>query len=164
MNLFSNFFQTFNINRGQVVGKIGRTISKLTHGKVTVPKIFALDPTAAHFESNIYKGFETLSRTDADYVQVIHTNAGILGLQSAVGTTDFFPNGGIRQPGCENDPLDENICSHIRSWEIFQSAIIEPFGFPGVKCSSYDDFMTQDNGGNCQTEDTTFLGHAGLPK
>ena len=129
-----------------------------------IPKIFALDPTTSHFESNIYKGFESLSRTDAEYVQVIHTNAGILGLQNAVGTTDFFPNGGIRQPGCENDPLDENICSHNRSWEIFQSAIVDPTGFPGVKCASYDDFMTQGNGGNCQTEDTTYLGHAGLPK
>lgn len=44
-------------------------------------------------------GFEPISRSDAKYVQVIHTNAGILGMQYQVGTADFYPNGGIRQPG-----------------------------------------------------------------
>lgn len=41
-----------------------------------------------------------MDKTDAILVQVIHTNAGYLGMQEAIGTADFYPNGGTSQPGC----------------------------------------------------------------
>ena len=37
---------------------------------------------------------------DAEYVDVIHTDAGGLGTSQKVGHIDFFPNGGSLQPGC----------------------------------------------------------------
>lgn len=37
---------------------------------------------------------------DAKNVDVIHTDAGLLGTSQNVGHIDFFPNGGSRQPGC----------------------------------------------------------------
>ena len=36
---------------------------------------------------------------DAEYVDVMHTSE--LGQVEAVGHTDFFPNGGSKQPGCD---------------------------------------------------------------
>lgn len=56
-----------------------------------------------------YPGFELLSAftggrleaTDADFVDVIHTCGGALGLLDPVGQADFYPNGGTpMQPGC----------------------------------------------------------------
>lgn len=102
---------------GQIVGKIGRTVTKMTNGKMVIPKIFALDPSgkkflnilcflfpifnfpAPNFEFNPVNGFEAISKTDATYVQIIHTNGGILGMQMQAGTADFYPNGGVRQTG-----------------------------------------------------------------
>ena len=43
--------------------------------------------------------------TDADYVDVIHTNGcsawkGCFGIPDKCGHADFYPNGGTSQPGC----------------------------------------------------------------
>lgn len=48
---------------------------------------------------------ERVDKTDANNVQVIHTCAGLLGLDKNVGTSDFYANGGRNQPGCSNDLL-----------------------------------------------------------
>lgn len=42
-----------------------------------------------------------LARTDATFVDVIHTDGGILGFPDPLGHVDFYPNGGKpEQPGC----------------------------------------------------------------
>lgn len=42
-----------------------------------------------------------LSISDADFVDVIHTDMGFAGLALRIGTVNFFPNYGRRpQPGC----------------------------------------------------------------
>lgn len=39
--------------------------------------------------------------TDAEFVDVIHSCAGILGFKNPIGHIDFYPNGGgAPQPGC----------------------------------------------------------------
>ena len=48
---------------------------------------------------------QRLDTTDAEFVDVIHTNSGliILGALSFpynIGHVDFYPNGGTSQPGC----------------------------------------------------------------
>lgn len=45
-----------------------------------------------------------LTRDDANFVQVIHTNAGILGESAPIGHIDFCVNGGTMQPGCQREP------------------------------------------------------------
>ena len=43
-----------------------------------------------------------LDTTDALFVDVIHTNLAFI---NATGHADFYPNGGVRQPGC---PVPDN--------------------------------------------------------
>lgn len=43
---------------------------------------------------------DRLHKTDARYVEAIHTNCGGLGIKERVGTSDFYPNSGYFQPGC----------------------------------------------------------------
>lgn len=40
--------------------------------------------------------------TDANYVDVMHTNAGQNGLNKSIGHMDYYPNGGSKQPGCND--------------------------------------------------------------
>lgn len=47
-----------------------------------------------------------LSSTDAEFVDVIHTDGGVFGFPIALGDADFFPNGGFpAQPGCQINSL-----------------------------------------------------------
>ncbi|XP_035775173.1 lipase member H-like [Anopheles albimanus] len=74
----------------------GLTGKRMASGKVG--SIVGLDPAGPLFFSGDPTG--RLASTDADYVEVIHTNGGILGMYDPIGTADFYPNGGKHQPGC----------------------------------------------------------------
>ena len=63
-----------------------------------------LDPAGPFFKE-VQTSFR-LDESDAQYVDVIHTNAGDIldfnfGTTLASGHTDFWPNGGSMQPGCK---------------------------------------------------------------
>jgi hypothetical protein len=63
--------------------------------------IEGLDPAFPHFDFT--NPDEVLEKTDAQFVDVIHTNAGKLengkiGVDFAIGHVDFWPNGGSSQP------------------------------------------------------------------
>jgi len=38
---------------------------------------------------------------DAKYVDVVHTSTAGIGAGQTNGHSEFFPNGGLKQPGCE---------------------------------------------------------------
>lgn len=76
-----------------------------------------------------------LRTNDARYVEVIHTEVSEYGLAVAVGDVDFFPNGGVRQPGCPN--ID---CSHIRAWQLFAASLTDG-GLVGHRCTSVDEAL-----------------------
>ena len=57
-----------------------------------------LDPAHPFFITN--RTSFRLDESDAQYVDVIHTDAGVFGTTLASGHTDFWPNGGSSQPGC----------------------------------------------------------------
>lgn len=42
----------------------------------------------------------TLDVTDADFVDIIHTNGGTASFTEPMGHVDFYVNGGEKQPGC----------------------------------------------------------------
>lgn len=50
-----------------------------------------------------------LSTDSADFVDIIHTDGGVLGYPWPLGHADFFPNQGIPlQPGCAKQELSKN--------------------------------------------------------
>lgn len=62
--------------------------------------ILGLDPAGPGFEfASIQK--KGLKKTDALFVDIIHTSGGVTGYFNSMGHADFYPNGGVPpQPGC----------------------------------------------------------------
>ncbi|KAJ8974935.1 hypothetical protein NQ317_012915 [Molorchus minor] len=79
-----------------------------------------------------------LDPSDAQFVQVIHTNGGLLGLSSSIGHTDYYPNGGKRQPGCGFDITGS--CAHSRSY-LYYTESIGNNQFISRECSNYHEFF-----------------------
>ncbi|KAJ8953207.1 hypothetical protein NQ314_007392 [Rhamnusium bicolor] len=101
----------------------------------SIDHIVGLDP-ASPLISVSNKDY-CLDASDAKFVQVIHTNGGLLGLSTSLGHTDYFPNGGKRQPGCGLDITGS--CAHARSYEYYASSIHNNI-FLSQECSSYKDY------------------------
>jgi pimeloyl-ACP methyl ester carboxylesterase len=135
----------------QCSGLIGRHLKAISGDAIEISKIYALDPAGPGFEffsfAIPFLTFNSITKSDAKYVQVIHTNGGISGMEYSVGHADFFPNGGTDQSGCELDPISA-ICNHRRAWFYYQESVRDPQGFPALKCDSYDDFKQSKCDGN----------------
>lgn len=85
----------------QVCGMAGYELKKDLN--VTIARITGLDPARPLFEwPEEAPDEEMLDKNDAYFVDIIHTNAGVAGVESPYGHVDFYPNGGTRQPGCES--------------------------------------------------------------
>lgn len=115
-----------------VVGFAGRHFQKYTHMKLG--RITGLDPAGMLFEGTTV----ALSRSDAKFVDVIHTNMGDirklqLGLSGALGDVDFYPNGGEFQPGCPKYPkINTTVLQNVSSPTEAFIAVME-----SVACSHY---------------------------
>lgn len=70
---------------------------------LTVRKKFTLGLDPAYPLFTLGNKDARLDKHDARHVEVIHTCGGYLGFMSPLGHIDFYPNGGIRQPGCGFD-------------------------------------------------------------
>lgn len=149
---FKNFYLVGHSLGGQCAGLVGRTVKKLSRGEFVIPKLYALDPAGPGFEFTPIvgvKGFNCISKDDAAYVQIIHTNGGRLGVKKPVGHSDFFLNGGSEQPGCTTD-----LCHHQRSWVYFQESVRNEAVYLARKCDSYYDFLN----GYCDNNTVTYMG------
>lgn len=98
---------------GQIAGYAGASLG----GRIG--RIFGLDPAGWSFtKPSIVEPLHRLDKTDAKYVQCIHTNGNLIGLGSHFdcGHQDFYPNNGVApQPGCVN-PREEGgptLCKHM---------------------------------------------------
>lgn len=136
----------------QVMGFAGRHFQNYTKEKLK--RITGLDPAGWLYEHTT----ATLTKDDADYVDVIHTNAGSIknfriGLGQSVGHVDFYPNGGTVQTGCKNAPniiptnyMEVITCSHYKATDLFiESLRNRTCQFKSYGCKSWDDFRS----GNC---------------
>ncbi|ODN06324.1 Pancreatic triacylglycerol lipase [Orchesella cincta] len=117
---------------GQVVGQIGsRVAEKLT-------RITALDPALPLFD--VADLHNRTDPSDAVYVNVVHTAGILLGFNDPCGTVDWFPNGGLTQPGCGVDLTGS--CAHSRAPAFFLEALLSETEFRGRKCTSWNDFTS----------------------
>lgn len=57
-----------------------------------------MNPAGPLFDVN--NPAERLDFTDAEYVEVIHTESSTFGIEAPIGHVNFYPNGGHSQPGC----------------------------------------------------------------
>ncbi|XP_020494635.1 lipoprotein lipase [Labrus bergylta] len=113
----------------------------LTDHKIS--RITGLDPAGPTFEHADNQN--TLSRDDAQFVDVLHTNTRgspdrSIGIQRSVGHIDIYPNGGTFQPGCDIQNtllgiasaglkglqnMDQLVkCSHERSIHLFIDSLL----------------------------------------
>uniref|UniRef100_A0A182QP72 Lipase domain-containing protein n=1 Tax=Anopheles farauti TaxID=69004 RepID=A0A182QP72_9DIPT len=98
-----------------IVGAAGRHFQYATNK--TIPRITGLDPANPCFNEG--ESLSGIQRGDADFVDIIHTNAKVLGKRDPIGDADFYPNGVVSvQPGCF-DPA----CSHKRAWELYAETV-----------------------------------------
>lgn len=112
-----------------------------------LPKIIGLDPASPLFSlDNVDK---RLDKSDAHYVEIIHSNAGFLGLSHPLGHASFYPNGGKKQPGCGWDLI--SVCAHSRSYIYYAESIYNDKRFYAWQCESYDEIVD----GKCNVNDTT---------
>lgn len=83
-----------------IAGLIANYLSE-KDGKIE--RITALDPTIFYFAG--LNNSRDLDSSDAHFVDVLHTGAGVLGQWHSSGHADFYVNGGSRQPGCFSSSL-----------------------------------------------------------
>ncbi|XP_030562119.1 uncharacterized protein LOC115763631 [Drosophila novamexicana] len=102
----------------------GLASKHLQTGRVRV--IRALDPALPFFRYAQEK--ERLSRSDADYVEVLHTSVGSYGFDRPLGHVDFYANWGSQQPGCF-----WHECSHWRAFALFKESL-EKMAFEAKGC------------------------------
>ncbi|XP_055541424.1 pancreatic lipase-related protein 2-like [Wyeomyia smithii] len=98
-------------------------------------RISGLDPAMPLFITA--DADDKLDPSDADFVDVIHTNALVQGKIERCGHVDFYMNGGIIQPGCWAIGQNPMACSHHRAPDYFAESIRSLSGFWGWKCNSY---------------------------
>ncbi|GFU39331.1 pancreatic triacylglycerol lipase [Nephila pilipes] len=124
----------------------------------TLGRITGCDPAEPYFQN--MPTSVRLDPTDADFVDVIHSDATDIlfigfGMSHSVGHVDFFPNNGRNQPGCKTDKfksfitegLNEGLrrfgaCNHQRSLDFMIHTInyrkVPPVGY---ECTNWKDFL-----------------------
>ncbi|XP_058155462.1 pancreatic lipase-related protein 3 [Dasypus novemcinctus] len=140
-------------------------------------RITGLDPAGPYFHNTPNE--VRLDQSDANFVDVIHTNAARLffdlgmGTINACGHLDFYPNGGMNMPGC-NDLITPLFklefpvfikkaslffeCNHVRSHHFYAESILNPDAFISYPCRSYKSFKA-GKCSHCSKEGCPTMGH-----
>ncbi|XP_028140195.2 phospholipase A1-like [Diabrotica virgifera virgifera] len=143
----NDLIEKFNVNPKDIhlIGhSLGAHVSGFAGRKVNkkISRITGLDPAAVGFQ------IMHINKNDADFVDIIHTAAGLVAVLEPIGHADFYPNGGtIPQPGCGILSV-LNSCSHSRSWQLFAFSIKLDQQFIAHKCETLDDAFLS----NCKGE------------
>ncbi|XP_066963447.1 pancreatic lipase-related protein 3-like isoform X2 [Macrobrachium rosenbergii] len=146
---FLHVYGQLNVTALHVTGhSLGAHVSGIigfhvAHGPVG--RITGLDPAAPEFHSA--EDETKLDRSDASFVEIIHSNAGSLlhfcvGLTGRLGHVDYYPNGGAHQPGCTAAGSWTELltagCSHGRSYEYWIESINGNTPFKARPCPDWD--------------------------
>ncbi|CAK1590855.1 unnamed protein product [Parnassius mnemosyne] len=100
-------------------------------------RITGLDPAGPCYRA--LPPSSKLHASDADRVDIVHTNIDGFGLAEKLGHVDFYVNGGEYQPGDIPAIPCLVLCSHVRSAFYWWQAIEHPKKFIGVRCNSIQD-------------------------
>ncbi|XP_058446333.1 pancreatic lipase-related protein 2-like [Malaya genurostris] len=120
---------------GQTSGMIANYIRT---GKLR--RITGLDPAKPMFitAQNEFK----LDQSDAEFVQVIHTDVFARGILQPSGHADFYVNGGVLQPGCSSQSMmTTGECNHNRAPEYYAESLATEVGFYGYRCAHWYFYM-----------------------
>jgi hypothetical protein len=138
----------------QLAGHTGREIQKKSNLKL--PRITGLDPAKPLFYPNLHT--DHITKDDAEMVDIIHTDAWVMGAPVSTGTIDFWPNGGSRvQPPCpaKSNASEDAGCSHACSWRYYgESVMFKSSTFLARKCNSWDDYRR----GKCDSNQQVSMG------
>lgn len=128
-----------------------------------IGRITGLDSAAPLFEG--YSG-TYLTRTDADFVDAIHTSAGYrfllgdLGFITPYAHVDFYPNNGTNQPMCYKTSTStfpiSTWCNHGASVLYYEASLVEKYRcqFYAYRCDSWNNFLS----GHCYYDDGVTMG------
>ncbi|XP_059055904.1 pancreatic lipase-related protein 2-like [Achroia grisella] len=138
---------------GQTVSYVAKNYRHMTGRNVS--KITALEPSGPCFRR--LDADDRLAASDADFVEVVHTNVDGYGMAARMGHVDFYVNGGEYQPSDLNMFPCVATCSHFRVLPIWVSAMKNPKGFIAIKCDSIQQARDCDCYNNIHLE-LNFLG------
>ena len=98
---------------GQVSGNAGMFFNELEDKRVVsgcqkINHITGIDVAGPFFENADLS--LRLDPTDACFVDAIHTHGFLKGIKRKVGHIDFYPNGGMQQPGCGAGKSHNSFC------------------------------------------------------
>ena len=141
-NQLSNVHLSGHSLGGQIAGYAGKytnlfIVSNDQSEVIPIARITAMDPAGPMFELPDWvevgdRAKIHVTNNDADFVDVIHTTGGSLvgdhglGMESAVGHADFYPNGGQSQPGCRMGNGDET--GELQVEKVFQDLSVDIYG------------------------------------
>lgn len=127
-----------------VAGMTGKLVHKGL--KTKLGKITALDPAKPCFRHSEFR----LQKTDASFVQVVHSSAGVLGIEEPVGHADVYVNGiAVTQPECQHRSISFE-CDHNQSWKLYVKSIVNRRTIMGRHCYSWDEVVN----GRCSGANT----------
>ncbi|KAJ1071005.1 hypothetical protein CapIbe_000428 [Capra ibex] len=125
-------------------------------------RITGLDPAGPLYNGKPPE--DRLDPRDAQFVDVIHSDTDALGYKEPLGNIDFYPNGGLDQPGCPKTifgGMQYFKCDHQRSVYLYLSSLRENCAITAYPCDSYRDYRNGKcvNCGISQTEPCPILGY-----
>ncbi|CAH2097390.1 unnamed protein product [Euphydryas editha] len=115
-------------------------------------RITGLDPAGPCYRALPKE--ERLDASDADKVDIIHTNIDGFGIAERLGHIDFYANGGEFQPSDIPYIPCLVICSHVKAIFYWWQAIEHPKKFIGIECDSIQDARL----GKCSNTSINYLG------
>lgn len=120
---------------GQGISFIGKHFREITGRNIS--RITSLDPSGPCFRR--LGPEDRIDASDADQVDIIHTNNEGYGFAGAVGHVNFYVNGGEFQTNDITELPCTSLCSHVKSYLLWVASLTYPDSFIALKCDSIQD-------------------------